>query len=97
MHTKDILAAKLAEAGFVELAVKAAQGYYHDFISPLEQPAVQLSDDLLAIGTLLALEIHRQHLNGAFNASSQEAEDWLHSQQGKQVWEAHLRRREYDS
>ena len=41
MHTKDILASALLEAGEPELARMAALGYYHDFLSPLDLPCVQ--------------------------------------------------------
>lgn len=43
MHTKDILAAELIKAGLREMAVKAATGYYHDFLSPLPTLCLQLA------------------------------------------------------
>jgi len=46
MHTKDILAEALRQAGLPDMATKAAEGYYHDFLSPLPLPEKQLMHDL---------------------------------------------------
>jgi hypothetical protein len=51
MHTKDILAAALRDAGLPEMAGRAADGYYHDYLSPLATPEKQLLSELTIIGT----------------------------------------------
>lgn len=81
-HTKDILADALREAGLHEMADKAATGYYHDYLSPLAMPCIQLSNDLLAAGTPAALKLRERHHNGEFDASTEESDDWSHSQEG---------------
>jgi hypothetical protein len=95
MHTKDILAAELRKAGLNSMADKAASGYYHDYLSPLDTPCIQLAHDLrtfanapslseprrLEVQTLLA-----RHLNGEFDASEEEGEAWAASEEGKGVF-----------
>lgn len=83
MHTKDKLAAALREAGLDRMADKAAQGYYHDFLSPLALPCQQLDDDLLTAGTPEAMALRRRHHNGEFDASMEESDDWAQSQDGQ--------------
>jgi len=88
MHTKDVLAAALREAGLEEMAAKAADGYYHDYLSPLPDPAMQLDRDLWAAvkgGNLEAGILRSRHHNGDFDASSQESDDWARSADGQQA------------
>lgn len=82
MHTKDKLALELKKAGLSEMAKKAASGYYHDFLSPLDMPSVQLAEDLAKIGTLEALTLRSRHLGGEFDASTSEANEWAKSPEG---------------
>lgn len=79
MHTKDILAAELNKAGLGAMAIKAANGYYHDFLSPLATPCIQLAADLAAVGTPAAMALRDRHLNGEFDASREEGEEWFQS------------------
>jgi hypothetical protein len=98
MHTKDKLAAALREVGLDDMADKAATGYYHDFLSPLDFPELQLEADLRAQRDLLApltrdeefrlkrdaIEALRQrHLNGDFDASTEESEEWYAGPEGQ--------------
>lgn len=76
MHTKDILAAELNKAGLGSMALLAAQGYYHDFLSPLATPCIQLAEDLVKAGTPEAMALHARHLNGDFDASKEESDLW---------------------
>lgn len=82
MHTKDFLAQELRKAGLDEMAAKAATGYYHDYLSPLPFPEMQLAADLAAAGTPAALALRARHLNGEFDANFQESEDWANSEDG---------------
>ena len=77
MHTKDILAAELYKAGLDDMALRASQGYYHDYISPLATPCIQLAADLAAVGTPEAMALRTRHLNGEFDASQEEGEEWF--------------------
>jgi len=93
MHTKDVLAEALIWAGLPDMASKAREGYYHDFLSPLDLPEIQLALDLRdakdasedqlqkkKIDTLIA-----RHMDGAFDASAKESEEWANSHDGREV------------
>ena len=93
MHTKDMLALALTEAGLYEMAGKAAQGYYHDFLSPLDLPEIQLVNDLGVAATTThrhsqeAIMILRERvMQGQFDASAEESEDWANSEEGQQAF-----------
>lgn len=77
MHTKDVLAAELHKAGLHDMAMRAGQGYYHDFMSPLATPCLQLAADLAKVGTPQAMALRDRHLNGEFDASREEGEEWF--------------------
>lgn len=89
MHTKDILAKTLEEVGLHEMAAKASEGYYHDFLSPLDTPCIQLMHDLQA--HLMAnprpeiTKLIERHVNGDFDASNEESDEWAASPEGQQV------------
>lgn len=74
MHTKDFLAGELRKAGLEDMAAKAETGYYHDFLSPLATPAIQLASDLAEAGTPAALALRVRHMNGEFDASDEEGD-----------------------
>ena len=86
MHTKDKLAQALTEAGLHEMAKLAAQGYYHDFLSPLDLPEMQLDADLHAAGTPSAQALRRRHHNGEFDASIEESDEWAKSAEGQETF-----------
>lgn len=96
MHTKDMLAQALRDVGLFEMAGNAATGYYHDFLSPLATPEMQLVNDL-------AFEIHfnpnhphharivelRQRvINGDFDANKEESDAWAASDEGQAAFGA---------
>ena len=90
MHTKDFLAAELRKAGLIELADKAATGFYHDFLSPLAFPALQLTEDLTKAGTPAALALRERSYEGEFDATIEESEEWENSELGRETL-AHAR------
>lgn len=85
MHTKDKLAEALRAAGLAAMADKAATGYYHDYLSPLDLPCVQLDTDLVAAGTPSALAVRARHHDGEFDASMEESEAWADSDEGQEA------------
>ena len=85
MHTKDILAEALLAADLGDMAAKAREGYYHDFLSPLDDPAMTLANDLARVGTPAALAVRRRHLNGDFDANLEESDDWAASAEGQEA------------
>jgi hypothetical protein len=95
MHTKDFLAAELLRAGLPAMAKKAAAGYYHDFLSPLDAPCQQLAHDLgIFANAASALPQQRaaakallaRHMAGEFDASHEESEAWAASQEGREAF-----------
>ena len=99
MHTKDKLAAELRKAGLGDMAIKAAQGYYHDFLSPLATPELQLLEDLEAAGCkpafrAAALDLIVRHKRGEFDASKEESDEWAASAEGRGAMEALLQKPE---
>lgn len=92
MHTKDILAAELTKADLPEMAAKASTGYYHDFLSPLATPCLQLAEDLKQAGTPAALALRARHLNGEFDASMEESQEWANSAAGHDAFNSLVRR-----
>lgn len=92
MHTKDILAGELTKANLPEMAAKAMTGYYHDYLSPLAMPCMQLAEDLAEAGTPAALALRSRHLNGEFDATMQEGDEWARSALGQETF-SHLVRR----
>lgn len=85
MHTKDFLAAELAKAGLFDMSNKAATGYYHDYLSPLDMPCQQLAADLAAKGSPAALALRARHLNGEFDANTAESDDWASGPEGSET------------
>ena len=87
-HTKDILAAELRNIGLTAMGDRAAQGFYHDFLSPLPFPELQLAQELADIGTPEALALRRRHINGEFDATKEESDEWAASPDGQAAYAA---------
>jgi hypothetical protein len=91
-HTKDRLAADLRAAGLGTMADKAADGLYHDFLSPLALPSMQLLTDLndaLAKhegDAKLITAIRGRHLGGEYDADDEESEAWAESTDGQKAF-----------
>ena len=90
MHTKDQLAAALREVGLDAMADKAAIGYYHDFLSPLDLPEMVLVDDLALSAkhrpednATAILALRQRVINGEFDASAEESEEWANGPEGQ--------------
>lgn len=85
MHTKDKLAQALEDAGLAGMARKAAEGYYHDYLSPLDTPTMALVDDLRKIGSPEAMALRARVMNGDFDATKEEGDDWARSPEGQEA------------
>jgi hypothetical protein len=86
MHSKDFLAQELRAAGLEDMAAKAETGWYHDYLSPLDDPAITLADDLAVAGTDAALKLRKRHLNGEFDATVEESDAWAASPEGQEAY-----------
>ena len=93
MHTKDMLADELMKLGLMDMSLKARGGYYHDFLSPLATPELQLCEDLQKAALAHPLP-HRTHImilrqrviNGDFDASHEESDEWAASEEGQDAF-----------
>jgi hypothetical protein len=86
-HTKDLLATELEKIGLTQMAERARQGYYHDFLSPLAMPELQLATDLAEAGTPEAMALRRRVINGDFDASKEESDAWAESPEGQAAFD----------
>ena len=86
MHTKDKLADALVAAGLPDMATAARTGYYHDFLSPLALPEITLANELAQVGTAAALALRHRVIQGDFDATTQEGEDWAASPEGQEAF-----------
>ena len=95
-HTKDKLADALRDIpGMPTIMItRAEEGYYHDFLSPLALPELQLVTDLRAIAihpaTPLASkrrvqQMIQQVVDGEFGASPEEGDEWMKSPEGQET------------
>jgi hypothetical protein len=92
-HTKDKLADELRKVGLTAMADRAATGWYHDYLSPLPAPTVQLISDLLDAARAVPkdrasaiLVLRDRAMNDDFEASEEEGDDWAKSPEGQQAF-----------
>lgn len=71
--TNTKLAQALRDAGQPEMAETAMTGRWHDYLSPLDLPAIDLVDQLRAKGTPECAALMRRVMLGEFDAP---AEEW---------------------
>jgi hypothetical protein len=97
--TSENLAKVLEGVGLHGMALKARADQYHDFLSDdplcaltleteLRQARDQAHDPILA---KLIEAIRQQHLNGEFDASREESDEWAKSADGIEAFEALLK------
>ena len=85
-HTAMKLSRALTKAGLLDMAARAATGWYHDYLSPLDLPEMQLLQDLndaITLGNVAAIALRARHMNGDFDASFAESEAWARSEDGQ--------------
>jgi hypothetical protein len=89
MHTKDMLADALMQLGLMDMSLKARGGYYHDYLSPLDTPELQLLHDLADAATRVhdrsdnILALRQRVIHGEFDASAEESDEWAKSEEGQ--------------
>jgi hypothetical protein len=78
-----------------DMIKRAIDGYYHDFLSPLDFPETQLIADLRAIAANRALprsqrqaleKMAQQVIDGEFDASAEESRAWAESAEGQETF-----------
>jgi len=92
MHTKDQLAAALREVGLTAMADKAATGFYHDFLSPIDLPQIALVNSLAVAAAdhpdneAAIMELRGRVINGEFDASIEESDEWAAGPEGQDAF-----------
>jgi len=86
MHTKDKLAKELELINQPELAAKAREGYYDDYLSPLDTPQLQLLQDLYRTGQGAAIKFRERIKAGEFDGTEEEADAWAASPEGQALF-----------
>jgi hypothetical protein len=100
MTEREHTTAKLARAleavpGVPEAMIKrACDGYYHDFLSPLATPEIQLVADLRELASAPATPRNSRPLlralataviDGQYDASKEESDEWARSPEGQEA------------
>jgi len=83
MHTKDRLAHELEIIGLADMAARAREGYYDDFLSPLAAPIVELVGELAKVRSMQAIGLRQRVINGEFDATQEESDAWAASPEGQ--------------
>lgn len=97
-HTKDKLADALMQIGLMDMSLKARGGYYHDFLSPLATPGLQLCEDLHRASLKRKdiapqiLALRQRVINGDFDANAEESDQWAKSEQGQEAFRLLMKR-----
>jgi hypothetical protein len=95
-HTTARLARALGDIPGVPEAMiqRARDGYYHDYLSPLAMPEVQLVADLRELSTRpatprnsrpLLRDLASAVINGEFDATKAESDEWMRSPEGQEA------------
>jgi hypothetical protein len=74
MQTKDRLAQALREAGYNDLADRAATGEFDDYLSPHPLPQIVLMRELSTREN--ATGIRKRIIAGEWDATTQESDEW---------------------
>jgi hypothetical protein len=82
-----------------EMIQRARDGYYHDFLSPLDTPEIQLVADLRELASRPATPRNSRPLlralaqaviDGQYDASKEESDEWMRSPEGQETMAAVL-------
>lgn len=89
MPTTERLAQALSLAGAPKAMIdKATQGYYDDYKSPIAHNIIVLVQDARANGLE---DIARRAMDGEFDGTKEEADEWQRSEEGQEVFQAFMK------
>ena len=90
MHSKNKLADALMYLGLMDMSLQARGGYYHDYLSPLATPELQLLADLQEAAMKFSFPrrrdimlLRQRVIDGEFDATEEESDDWAKSEEGQ--------------
>jgi hypothetical protein len=81
--TSEKLAVALEAAGLKALAIRARTDEFHDYLSDHVFPELELVGLLLRAGTPAAMGLRRRVIDGEFDASREESDEWAASPEGQ--------------
>lgn len=83
--TEKLVAAleELKDPKLADIIQRAKEGYYNEYLSPLEFPLIQLVKDLDGQGLK---DFARRVIYGEFDATEEEADAWAASSEGQEVF-----------
>jgi hypothetical protein len=92
-HTARRLAYALTEAGAPpDMIRRAERGYYHDYLSPLTFPEIELVNELNKAAKKAPSEIAAKLrtlaakvINGEYDANKAESDEWARSPEGQET------------
>lgn len=98
-RTSEMLAQVLEGVGLHGMATKARLDMYHDFLSDDAMCAITLERELREardscadpIMARLIEQVRQQHLNGDFDASKEESDEWARGPEGQAAFNALIR------
>jgi len=90
MHSKNKLADALMYLGLMDMSLQARGGYYHDYLSPLATPELQLLADLQEAAMKFSFPrrrdimlLRQRVIDGEFDATADESDEWVQSEDGQ--------------
>ena len=93
-RTSELLAVELDKVGLIGMAKLAREDHFHDFLSPLDMPEIELVE-MLSAAAMSCLEnddFQRQDkiwklrddvINGKYDADKAESDAWAKSPEGR--------------
>lgn len=88
-HSAMKLSRELKAAGLTEMAERAAKGEYHDYLSEHPFPEIMLMTELqqaYLAGNPEAGSLLERHMNGEFDATLEESNEWAASPDGQAAY-----------
>lgn len=76
----------LRKAGLDALAERARTEEFHDFFSPHPAPLMKLHEELGKVGTPAAQALMARVVNGDFDATKEESDEWAESPEGQETF-----------
>lgn len=101
-RTSERLAVELEKVGLIGMAKMARDDYFHDFLSPLDLPEIELVNMLRvaaagcpdAMRRMAMINLRDRVINGDFDADKAESDEWAESPEGQQAYRDLLGRKE---
>lgn len=85
MRSSEKLAEALHAIGLDDMAAKAKAFAYDDFKSESATPIMDLVNELARVGSVDALALRKRVIDGEFDSTAEESEEWAKSPEGQEA------------